>query len=71
MPIQAPHELAIADVLFPPLLLVIALAYAAALVTAQGLIRAGWHRHIALPALFEFGLTAIYAVLLATWVIPS
>ncbi|MBY5992876.1 DUF1656 domain-containing protein [Ferrimonas balearica] len=71
MPLIAPHELAVADVLFPPLLLVVALAYLGAQLTAQGLVKGGLHRFVALPVLFELGLTAIYAVVLGTWVIPA
>ncbi len=67
----APHEIAFGDVLLPPLLLAIAIAYACALITARGLARLGLHRLIVVPALFELSLTAIYTVLIGTFLIPS
>ncbi|SHH21345.1 DUF1656 domain-containing protein [Ferrimonas marina] len=69
--IAAPKELALADVFFPPLLLVMVIAYLATLATSYGLVKSGLQRFVAMPALFELSLTAIYAVLLATYVIPS
>ncbi|GAA5192702.1 DUF1656 domain-containing protein [Ferrimonas gelatinilytica] len=68
---SAPHEIAFGDVFLPPLLLVIAIAYACALLTARGLAGIGLHRVIAAPALFELSLTAIYTVLIGTFIIPS
>ncbi|QYJ89744.1 MULTISPECIES: DUF1656 domain-containing protein [Shewanella] len=54
-----PHEIAIGDVYFPPLLLVGILAYLlGSLLTTLGT-KLGWHKYLALPAIAELSITII------------
>ncbi|KIO37901.1 DUF1656 domain-containing protein [Shewanella sp. cp20] len=54
-----PHEIALGDVYFPPLLLVGVMAYVLTNVFSAIGIRLGWHKYIAAPALTELAITII------------
>ena len=63
-----PHEIALGDVYFPPLLLVGILAYfLAAVVTTIGT-RLGWHRYIAVPAIAELSITIIFVGVISQFI---
>lgn len=55
-----PHELVWGEVYFPPLLLVIALAYILTLLVGTIATKVGLHKHIAFPALAEISLIVIF-----------
>ncbi|PKF61577.1 DUF1656 domain-containing protein [Psychromonas sp. psych-6C06] len=63
-----PHELAWGEVYFPPLLLVVALAYSLTTVITTAIVKAGWHRYVAQPAIAEICLTIIFTGVLSRFI---
>jgi hypothetical protein len=61
-----PHELALGEILMPPLLVAAALAVIASLVTARLLNKYRLSRHFSNPPLVFVALTVIYTVLIGT-----
>lgn len=55
-----PHELVWGEIYFPPLLLVIALAYALTILTGSIATKLGLHKYVALPAIAEISLIVIF-----------
>ncbi|MEZ8253700.1 DUF1656 domain-containing protein [Vibrio splendidus] len=55
-----PHELVWGEVYFPPLLLVVALAYVLTILTGSITTRLGLHKYVAFPALVELSLIVIF-----------
>lgn len=55
-----PHELVWGEVYFPPLLLVVALAYVLTILTGSITTRLGLHKYVAFPALAELSLIVIF-----------
>lgn len=55
-----PHELVWGEIYFPPLLLVIALAYMLTILTGSLATKFGLHKHVAFPALAELSLIVIF-----------
>jgi hypothetical protein len=55
-----PHELVWGEVYFPPLLLVIALAYILTMLTGLIATRFGLHKYVAFPAIAELSLIVIF-----------
>ncbi|MEZ8020990.1 DUF1656 domain-containing protein [Vibrio splendidus] len=55
-----PHELVWGEVYFPPLLLVIALAYILTILTGSITTKFGLHKYVAFPAVAEVSLIVIF-----------
>ncbi|MGF1846788.1 DUF1656 domain-containing protein [Vibrio lentus] len=55
-----PHELVWGEIYFPPLLLVIALAYMLTILTGSIATKFGLHNYVAFPALAEISLIVIF-----------
>ncbi|MEZ8648391.1 DUF1656 domain-containing protein [Vibrio splendidus] len=55
-----PHELVWGEVYFPPLLLVVALAYVLTILTGSITTRLGLHKYVAFPALAELSLIVTF-----------
>ncbi|WP_439147229.1 DUF1656 domain-containing protein [Vibrio sp.] len=55
-----PHELVWGEIYFPPLLLVIALAYMLTILTGSLATKFGLHKYVAFPALAELSLIVIF-----------
>ncbi|EMG1957321.1 DUF1656 domain-containing protein [Vibrio alginolyticus] len=55
-----PHELVWGEVYFPPLLLVIALAYMLTILVGTVATKLGLHKYVAFPALAERSLIVIF-----------
>lgn len=55
-----PHELVWGEIYFPPLLLVIAIAYMLTVLTGSIAARLGLHKYVAFPALAELSLIVIF-----------
>ncbi|MDD1824457.1 DUF1656 domain-containing protein [Photobacterium sp. ZSDE20] len=55
-----PHELVWGEIYFPPLLLVIALAYMLTILTGSIATKFGLHKYVAFPALVEISLIVIF-----------
>ncbi|MEZ8284044.1 DUF1656 domain-containing protein [Vibrio splendidus] len=55
-----PHELVWGEVYFPPLLLVIALAYILTILTGSITTKFGLHKYVAFPAVAEISLIVIF-----------
>jgi len=55
-----PHEIALGDVYFPPLLLVGILAYLITAVLSSIGARLGWYKYVAAPAVVELSITIIF-----------
>ncbi|MFS1908400.1 DUF1656 domain-containing protein [Vibrio lentus] len=55
-----PHELVWGEIYFPPLLLVIALAYIVTILTGSIATKFGLHKYVAFPALAEISLIVIF-----------
>ncbi|MDN3702148.1 DUF1656 domain-containing protein [Vibrio artabrorum] len=55
-----PHELAWGEIYFPPLLLVIALAYVLTILTGSIVTKLGLHKYVAFPAIAELSLIVIF-----------
>ncbi|WP_052879593.1 DUF1656 domain-containing protein [Vibrio coralliirubri] len=55
-----PHELVWGEIYFPPLLLVIALAYVLTILTGSIATKLGLHKYVAFPAIAELSLTVIF-----------
>ena len=55
-----PHELVWGEIYFPPLLLVIALAYMLMILTGSIATKFGLHKYVAFPALAEISLIVIF-----------
>ncbi|MEZ8116529.1 DUF1656 domain-containing protein [Vibrio splendidus] len=55
-----PHELVWGEVYFPPLLLVVALAYVLTILTGSITTKLGLHKYVAFPALAELSLIVIF-----------
>ncbi|MEZ8697291.1 DUF1656 domain-containing protein [Vibrio lentus] len=55
-----PHELVWGEIYFPPLLLVIALAYMLTILTGSIATKFGLHKYVAFPALAEISLIVIF-----------
>ncbi|MEZ9070250.1 DUF1656 domain-containing protein [Vibrio splendidus] len=55
-----PHELVWGEVYFPPLLLVIALAYILTILTGSITTKFGLHKYVAFPAIAETSLIVIF-----------
>ena len=62
-----PHEIAIGEVLMPPLLVAGTLGVIAAIITAQLLNRYRLARYFAHPSLVFVALTVIYTVIIGTF----
>lgn len=63
-----PHEIALGDVYFPPLLLVGILAYLlTAVLTAIGT-RLGWHKYVAAPAIVELSIMLIFVGVISQYI---
>ena len=62
-----PHEIALGEVLMPPLLVAGALGVIAAIGTVHLLNRYRLSRHFASPPLVFFALTVIYTVIIGTF----
>ncbi len=65
---QMPHEFAIGEVYFPPLLITVMLAYFITVVLVFIANKLGWQRVIVMPALVELCLVAIITVLLSRFI---
>ncbi|AEX24957.1 MULTISPECIES: DUF1656 domain-containing protein [unclassified Vibrio] len=63
-----PHELVWGEVYFPPLLLVIALAYILTLLVGSIATKLGLHKYIAFPALAEISLIVIFTGLVGQFI---
>lgn len=55
-----PHEIALGDVYFPPLLLVSIMAYILANVFTTIAVKLGWHKYIVAPAITELAITILF-----------
>ena len=55
-----PHELVWGEIYFPPLLLVIALAYVLTILTGSIATKLGLHKYVAFPAIAELSLFVIF-----------
>lgn len=55
-----PHELVWGGIYFPPLLLVIALAYVLTILTGSIATKLGLHKYVAFPAIAELSLIVIF-----------
>ena len=55
-----PHELVWGEIYFPPLLLVVALAYMLTILTGSIATKFGLHKYVAFPALAEISLIVIF-----------
>ncbi|CDT82524.1 conserved hypothetical protein [Vibrio coralliirubri] len=55
-----PHELVWGEIYFPPLLLVIALAYVLTILTGSIATKLGLHKYFAFPAIAELSLIVIF-----------
>jgi hypothetical protein len=66
-----PHEIAISDIYIPPLLAAAFFGLVLTSLTVRLLNKLRWHRYFACPPLVELSLTAIYTVLIGTFLIPS
>ncbi|MFS1859663.1 DUF1656 domain-containing protein [Vibrio lentus] len=55
-----PHELVWGEIYFPPLLLVIAIAYMLTILTGSIATKFGLHKYVAFPALAEISLIVIF-----------
>lgn len=55
-----PHELVWGEIYFPPLLLVIALAYVLTILTGSIATKLGLHKYVAFPAISELSLIVIF-----------
>jgi uncharacterized membrane protein SpoIIM required for sporulation len=66
-----PHELAVGEVYFPPMLLAAALGFWLAWLTAQLLNRWRLSRFFAHPPLVLVALAVVYTVILGTFVVPA
>ena len=64
-----PHEIALGEILMPPLLIAGALGVISAIVTAHLLNRYRLSRHLANPPLVFVALTVIYTVILGTFLV--
>jgi hypothetical protein len=64
-----PHEISIAGVYLPPVLIAAVLGVAIALVTTRLLDRHGLSRHFFYPPIVSLSLMLIYTVLISTFVI--
>ncbi|CDT44731.1 conserved hypothetical protein [Vibrio coralliirubri] len=63
-----PHELVWGEVYFPPLLLVVALAYVLTILTGSIATRLGLHKYVALPALAELSLIVIFTGIIGQFI---
>lgn len=63
-----PHELVWGEIYFPPLLLVIALAYMLTVLTGSIAVRLGLHKYVAFPALAELSLIVIFTGVLGQFI---
>ena len=63
-----PHEFAIGEVYFPPLLIVVMLAYFLTVIVVFVANKLGWQRAIVMPALVELCMVAIFTVLLSRFI---
>jgi energy-coupling factor transporter transmembrane protein EcfT len=66
-----PHELIIAGVSIPPLLMSVVLALFLTSLTVAFLNKLRWHRFFVSPPLVELSLVVIYTVLISTFLIPA
>lgn len=66
-----PHEFAIGEVYFPPLLIAAILGVLAAMTTAMLLNRFRLSRYFFYPPLVFLALAVIYAVIIGTFIIPA
>ena len=62
-----PHEIALGEILMPPLLVAGALGVVGAIITAYQLNRYRLSRHLANPPLVFVALTVIYTVIIGTF----
>ncbi|OCH51072.1 DUF1656 domain-containing protein [Vibrio sp. ZF57] len=63
-----PYELVWGEVYFPPLLLVVALAYVLTILTGSITTRLGLHKYVALPALAELSLIVIFTGIIGQFI---
>ncbi|MEZ8378201.1 DUF1656 domain-containing protein [Vibrio splendidus] len=66
-----PHELVWGEVYFPPLLLVVALAYVLTILTGSITTRLGLHKYVAFPALAELSLIVIFTGIVGQFITIS
>ncbi|MCG9640188.1 DUF1656 domain-containing protein [Vibrio sp. Isolate34] len=63
-----PHELMWDEIYFPPLLLVIALAYVLTILTGSIATRLGLHKYVAFPAIAELSLIVIFTGIIGQFI---
>ncbi|WP_299688194.1 DUF1656 domain-containing protein [uncultured Vibrio sp.] len=63
-----PHELVWGEIYFPPLLLVVALAYMLTILTGSITTRLGLHKYVAFPALAELSLIVIFSGIIGQFI---
>ena len=63
-----PHELVWGEIYFPPLLLVIALAYMLTILTGSIATKFGLHKYVAFPALAEISLIVIFTGMIGQFI---
>ncbi|WP_371931181.1 DUF1656 domain-containing protein [Shewanella sp. ULN5] len=63
-----PHEITFGEIYGPPLLVVIPLAYLLMLIASKILTKMGCYKWIALPAVFELSLVAIFTVAIGQFI---
>ncbi|MCW3173330.1 DUF1656 domain-containing protein [Shewanella subflava] len=60
-----PHEIAFGEIYGPPLLALIPIAYILMIIFTKISTKLGWYKWIALPAIFELSLVAIFTIALS------
>lgn len=63
-----PHEIALGDVYFPPLLLVGVMAYVLTSIFTMIGVKLGWHKYIVAPALTELAITIIFVGVISQFI---
>ena len=66
-----PHELVWGEIYFPPLLLVIALAYVLTILTGSITTKLGLHKYVAFPAIAEISLIVIFVGVMGQFITIS
>ncbi|NOJ02170.1 DUF1656 domain-containing protein [Vibrio splendidus] len=66
-----PHELVWGEIYFPPLLLVIALAYVLTILTGSIATKLGLHKYVAFPAIAEISLIVIFVGVIGQFITIS
>lgn len=63
-----PHELVWGEIYFPPLLLVVALAYGLTMLVTNAVVKTGLYRYVAHPAITEISLVVIFTGLIGQFI---